>query len=132
MLDVGCGNGTWCLDVATEYPEIDCIGIDMCDVFPKQIRPPNVRFEIANVLDGLPYPDNTFDFVSVRIMLVSLEAHQWPMLWKEVMRVLKPGGLAQSVEAGMLVRWLPRNLVSHQFFAYYSFVTLARRNAARQ
>ncbi|KAI7849499.1 S-adenosyl-L-methionine-dependent methyltransferase [Circinella umbellata] len=102
VLDLGCGNGTWSLDFATEYPSAECIGVDMIDVFPQEIKPPNVNFKVANVFEGLPFPDNSFDFVYVRLMLVAMKADQWEPMWHEVRRILKPGGCVQSVEAGML------------------------------
>ncbi|KAI9499484.1 S-adenosyl-L-methionine-dependent methyltransferase [Zychaea mexicana] len=77
VLDLACGPGTWIMDFATENPNAQCVGVDMVDVFPKEIRPTNVEFKVANVMEGLPYPDNSFDLVY-------------------------PGGCAQSVEAGML------------------------------
>lgn len=135
VLDVGCGPGTWLMDIATEYPQVDCLGVDMCDVFPKQIRPPNVRFEVANVTDGLPYPDNTFDFVNVRLLLIGLQSKQWPEMWKEVMRVLKPGGLAQSIEAGMLVSRDTSNLWRERLdllIILSRASVIAGRNATRQ
>ncbi|KAI9275558.1 S-adenosyl-L-methionine-dependent methyltransferase [Phascolomyces articulosus] len=104
VLDLGCGGGAWVMDFATEYPSAECIGVDMVDVFPKAIRPTNVNFEVANVLEGLPFPDNSFDFVYVRLLLVGLKSDQWEPMWREVYRILKPGGCAQSVEAGMLVK----------------------------
>ena len=75
----------------------------MIDVFPQEIKPPNVNFKVANVLEGLPFPDNSFDFVYVRLMLVGMKSDEWEPMWREVHRILKPGGCAQSVEAGMLV-----------------------------
>ncbi|KAG1474076.1 hypothetical protein G6F56_000568 [Rhizopus delemar] len=61
VLDLGCGPGTWIMDMATEHPNSDFTGIDMSDVFPSNIRPANVSFKLANVLDGLPFEDHTFD-----------------------------------------------------------------------
>ncbi|KAI8149059.1 S-adenosyl-L-methionine-dependent methyltransferase [Fennellomyces sp. T-0311] len=104
ILDCGCGSGAWLMDVATEYPEAKCYGVDMCDVFPKEIRPTNVEFQVANVMEGLPFPDNTFDFVYVRLLLIGLRKDQWPELWREIKRILKPNGCIQWVEAGMLVK----------------------------
>ncbi|KAI8376460.1 S-adenosyl-L-methionine-dependent methyltransferase [Radiomyces spectabilis] len=104
VLDVGCGPGTWLMDMATEYPCSNFIGVDMCDIFPTNIRPSNVSFQVANVLERLPFPDNTFDFVNMRLFIIALRKEQWPTVIKELYRVLKPGGYLQSVECGMLER----------------------------
>lgn len=104
VLDLGCGPGTWIMDVATEYPSSQFIGVDMCDVFPNNIRPPNVSFQVGNALGRLPFSDNTFDFVNIRLFIIALKKHEWPIVISEAYRVLKPGGYLQMVECGMLER----------------------------
>lgn len=78
----------------------------MCDVFPNNIRPANVNFQVGNVLKRLPFPDNTFDLVHLRLFIVALKREEWPILMKEVYRVMKPGGFMQMVECGMLVKYI--------------------------
>lgn len=75
----------------------------MCDVFPNNIRPPNVSFQVGNTLKRLPFSDNTFDFVNIRLFIIALKKEEWPILMQEAYRVLKPGGFIQMVECGMLV-----------------------------
>ncbi|KAI9018658.1 S-adenosyl-L-methionine-dependent methyltransferase [Phycomyces nitens] len=97
-LDVGCGPGTWVLDVATEYPDSEITGIDMCNIFPQTIRPPNTNFLVVNVLDGLPFEDNSFDFIQIRQLIAALTIPEWPIVVGECVRVLKPGGILQIAE----------------------------------
>ncbi|KAI8332077.1 S-adenosyl-L-methionine-dependent methyltransferase [Chlamydoabsidia padenii] len=104
VLDCGCGPGTWIMDVATDYPNCQLAGIDISDVFPSSIRPLNVHFEIANVVTGLPYEDNTFDFINIRFFIMALRVEEWPIAFKELYRLLKPGGVIQSFECGILCR----------------------------
>ncbi|KAL0080732.1 S-adenosyl-L-methionine-dependent methyltransferase [Phycomyces blakesleeanus] len=99
ILDIGCGPGTWVLDVATEHPNCEVTGIDMSNIFPQNIRPPNANFLIANVLEGLPLEDNSFDFVQIRQMVAAFTIPEWPLVIKECIRVIKPGGLLQIAEA---------------------------------
>ncbi|KAI8391520.1 S-adenosyl-L-methionine-dependent methyltransferase [Radiomyces spectabilis] len=111
ILDVGCGPGTWIMDMATEYPASEFTGVDMCETFPVSIRPPNVHFLSGNILERLPFPDNSFDLVNMRLFILALRKEEWPPVLNEIYRVLKPGGMIQSIEAGMLdrgnefVRW---------------------------
>lgn len=102
ILDLGCGPGTWIMDVATEYPNSEFIGVDMCDIFPNNIRPANVTFQVGNVLEGLAFEDNSFDMVSLRFFILAFRKEEWAGVLKEIRRVLKPGGFVLSIEPGML------------------------------
>lgn len=90
--------------MATEHPNAHVTGLDMSDMFPTAIRPENVTFQLANILDGLPYEDNTFDFVHMRQLVVALRSNEWLTVIQEIYRVLKPGGLIQLVESDFTVR----------------------------
>ncbi|KAG1443829.1 hypothetical protein G6F56_010529 [Rhizopus delemar] len=101
-LDLGCGPGTWLMDVATEYPGGQFYGVDLYNIFPHNIRPANVNFKCHDALEGLPYPDNTFDLVNMRMLFIALKKNEWPIVYKEVYRVLKPGGFIQACECNTL------------------------------
>jgi len=90
------------MDVATEFPSSEFIGVDMCDVFPNNIRPANGTFQIGNVLEGLAFEDNTFDMVNFRMFILAFKTEEWAPVLKEIKRVLKPGGFILSREPGML------------------------------
>ncbi|CAO3672771.1 unnamed protein product [Rhizopus microsporus] len=60
ILDVCCGPATWLCEESLEYPSCQFTGIDMCSLWPQVIRPANLHFTEANILQGLPYPDNSF------------------------------------------------------------------------
>ncbi|KAG1443212.1 hypothetical protein G6F56_010757 [Rhizopus delemar] len=98
VLDLGCGTGCWVLEMAIEYPEYHFTGIDMADMFPTTIRPDNIKFQRQNILLGLPYPDNTFDFVNMRLMLSAFRVTEWPTVIGEIHRVLKQGGVVELME----------------------------------
>ncbi|CAG8558929.1 3997_t:CDS:2 [Acaulospora morrowiae] len=99
VLDVGCGPGTWLLDMATEFPSSKFFGIDISNMYPQEIKPPNVYFEEADLLEGLPFDDNTFDFVVMRNMVSALKLGDWEnKVLQELIRVCKPGGYIESTE----------------------------------
>ncbi|KAK1985018.1 TAM domain methyltransferase [Colletotrichum cereale] len=94
ILDVGTGTGIWAVDMGDKYPEADVIGIDLSPIQPDFV-PPNVRFivddaEVDDAEVGWVYPDNTFDYVHLRHMAPAIK--NWPELFAEAYRVLKPGG----------------------------------------
>ncbi|KAF7731423.1 hypothetical protein EC973_000231 [Apophysomyces ossiformis] len=99
VLDVGCGAGTWIMDTAADYEDHEFIGIDVADMFPKSVMPPNVHFIKHDILKGLPFPDRSMDIVHMRLMQLAFRTYEWPFIVSEIYRVLKPGGYVQIVEA---------------------------------
>ncbi|RHZ87026.1 hypothetical protein Glove_41g82 [Diversispora epigaea] len=98
ILDIGCGSGAWVLEMATEYQNPQFTGIDVAPLYPTEIKPENVTFQQANVLLGLPFEDNTFDFVYIRFMIFAFSVEDWERAIKEVVRVTKPGGWVEIME----------------------------------
>ncbi|CAG8523636.1 8653_t:CDS:2, partial [Racocetra fulgida] len=54
---------------------------DVSPIFPTEIKPNNVIFKEGNILNGIPHPDESFDFVHM-----------------EVVRVIKIGGWLELCE----------------------------------
>lgn len=77
VLDAGCGPGTWTLEMAETYPSSKFVGIDTSCVFPENIKPGNVEFVIANLAKPLPFPDNHFDYIHQRFLLLGLTSDDW-------------------------------------------------------
>ncbi|CEG66691.1 hypothetical protein RMATCC62417_03226 [Rhizopus microsporus] len=98
VLDVGCGSGAWIMDMATEYPNCVYEGCDIVEVANKRVSLQQVTFRYGNVLDRLPFEDNSFDFVHMRLFVLALQVNQWPIAINEILRVTKPGGMVQLVE----------------------------------
>ncbi|RUS16443.1 S-adenosyl-L-methionine-dependent methyltransferase [Endogone sp. FLAS-F59071] len=100
VLDAGCGTGIWSIEMAREYPNSEFVGADLLDVFKAStaVAPPNVRFQIANTLE-LPFEDNSFDYVFQRLQTVCFRESDWPIVIKELVRVTKPGGWVELIEA---------------------------------
>ncbi|CAG8743726.1 12776_t:CDS:2, partial [Racocetra fulgida] len=83
-----------------DYPSSTFVGVDINpDVLPSDNqRPSNVGFIECNVILGIPFPSNTFDFVFMCGMWGALTLSQWPQLIKEIVRVLKYGGWIELLE----------------------------------
>ena len=72
--------------MATEYPKSDFAGVGTCpQQFPSQ-TPKNVKFAQANILTGLPFEDNEFDFVRLCYFANSLACGEWGPAIKELIR----------------------------------------------
>lgn len=100
ILDVGCGTGRWPGEMALEFPGADLIGIDLTPPAQEAMAyPPNCHFQAGNVLEGLPFEDNSFDFVHQRLMMFSIPDLSWLRLVGELARVTRRGGWVELVEA---------------------------------
>ncbi|KAL7314057.1 hypothetical protein PS15m_007713 [Mucor circinelloides] len=98
VLDSGCGPATWTFEMGEAWPNSTFHGIDASCVFPENIKPANVEFVIGNIAKEIPYPDNTFDYVHQRLLLLGLTNDDWENALKELYRVLKPGGYIELAE----------------------------------
>lgn len=98
VLDIGCGPGSITVGLATFVPQGEVVGVD---IEPSQIALAgkraqdmgvmNCRFETGSVYD-LPLADSSVDAVFGHTILMQFRDLD-PVL-SEVLRVLKPGGLA--------------------------------------
>ncbi|CAG8581784.1 7539_t:CDS:2, partial [Ambispora leptoticha] len=99
ILDVGCGPGTWIIEMAKTYPSCTFTGVDI-DITSTLREPPNnVEFIEANILNGIPIKSGEFDFVVMHFLNGCFTMRQWEsMLIQEVARVMKPGAWLEWME----------------------------------
>jgi SAM-dependent methyltransferase len=95
ILDLGTGTGIWATQVADLYPSAIVRGIDLSPVQPIWV-PPNVRFEVDDIESEWTFPDNYFDFIYIRGLHGSI--NNWPALYCQCRRALKPGGYLEQAE----------------------------------
>src|SRR5579859_3732049 len=110
ILDVGTGTGLWAREMATLFPSARVVGLDVtvppaderAEAGGREVRPPNYTFVAGNVLEGLPFPDASFDFVHMRLLVLAIPHDRWPFVASELVRVTRRGGWVESVEATTL------------------------------
>lgn len=102
ILDVGCGTGRWCREMARQFPYAQVVGLDLEELpdGPAALLPPNYRFVSGNVLHPLPFAHETFDYVHQRLLVAAIPLPHWPGVISELIRVTRPGGWLELVEAG--------------------------------
>ncbi len=101
ILDVGCGTGRWMIEMARAFPGAQVVGLDIAPPPQSaQTVPSNTRFVQANLLDGLPFADRSFDFTHQRLLALAIPAAHWPVVIGELVRVTRPGGYVELLEGG--------------------------------
>jgi len=100
VIDVGCGTGVWSFELATKFPNSTFMGTDITNVFVSLAdkSPPNLTFLEADTRLGLPFDDNTFDYVFQRFQSACFSVKEWPGVLRELLRVAKPGGYIELLE----------------------------------
>ncbi len=92
ILDVGCGSGEWLLNMSKKHPDCTFVGIDISMTLNKEARPTNLGFIKCNPLYGLPFPQNTFDFIYSENMFTVWKESDWPLIIEDMVRRVKRGG----------------------------------------
>ncbi|CAG8581453.1 12785_t:CDS:2 [Cetraspora pellucida] len=99
ILNICCNYGAWTLEMASDYPNSHFIGVDVAPMFPSVVTKSNVRFLQSNVLDGLPFDSNTFDFVLVRLYGTTFTERDWEdKIVNEIVRLTKPDGWVELTQ----------------------------------
>ncbi|MGH2517124.1 MAG: class I SAM-dependent methyltransferase, partial [Ktedonobacterales bacterium] len=108
ILDAGTGTGRWAVEMAQHFPRADVIGVDVkppavderaANSLTADPRPANYRFVPGNLLEGLPFPDGSFDFVHMRLLFTAIPHDRWPAVVAELVRVTRPGGWVELVDS---------------------------------
>ena len=105
VLDLGCGTGTLTVLIKTLHPEADVAGVDgdseVLDLAKAKAERADVNIKWDHGLAfELPYPDQFFDRVLTSLMLHHLTSDNKRRAFREVLRVLRPGGELHIVDFG--------------------------------
>ena len=123
ILDVGCGPGSITTTLANYVPEGSVTGVDVADSVLEEARTTakdlqNVKFKKGNVMDKLPFEDESFDVVFCHQVLFHVTDHVSAL--KEMRRVCRTGGLVACREGdlGTYIHF-PPNEGFHLFLETY-------------
>ncbi|KAF8603866.1 hypothetical protein BDV93DRAFT_523015 [Ceratobasidium sp. AG-I] len=95
VLDVGTQQGSWVQEMASEFPHVEFVSLDVSPM-AAHIPRENITFEVYDLYAGLAEADASFDMVHVRN--TATKVANYTALVREIHRVLKPGGLFLSGE----------------------------------
>ncbi|KAF4456156.1 hypothetical protein F53441_1640 [Fusarium austroafricanum] len=94
-VDIGTGTGIWAMDFADEFPSAKVVGTDISPIQPSWL-PPNLEFQIDDCTQEWTFKENSIDYIHMRFLVGSIV--DWPALFKQAYRCLKPGGYIESHE----------------------------------
>ncbi len=105
MIDLACGPGGWVLEAAFTYSDIKVVGVDISQRMIAYAKAQaqvqgreNASFQVANILQPLPFPDESFDLVNARLIVGFMKEKDWPALLRECLRILRPGGILRFTD----------------------------------
>ncbi|HEY4388118.1 MAG TPA: methyltransferase domain-containing protein [Ktedonobacteraceae bacterium] len=106
ILDIACGPGAWCVEVAQTYPNTSVVGVDISRRMIAHARThaetqqvsQRVEFHIMDALSMLEFPDASFDLVNMRLGGSFLRTWDWPKLLSEMLRIARPAGLIRITD----------------------------------
>ncbi|CAO3648251.1 unnamed protein product [Mucor hiemalis] len=101
IVDVGTGNGIWALEIASEQLDCKVIGLDIRPPSEGQGKPKNLRYHEADITEVWPLESESVDYIFQRSMGQTIQKDQWGHVLSEMLRVLKPGGTIELVEADL-------------------------------
>jgi len=96
ILDAGSGTGQWAYDLCEEFPEALAVGFDL--EVSKRPWPAAYHFVRGNLLHGLPFASDQFDFVHQRALISGVPVSSWASVTGDLVRVTRPGGWVELVE----------------------------------
>lgn len=105
VLDIGCGTGTFIIQIKHLYSNVEIAGLDPDPKALSRAKRKIERDDFVIQLDrgfseNLPYPDASFDRVFSSFMFHHLETDGKQRTLQEVRRVLKPGGSLHLLDFG--------------------------------
>jgi demethylmenaquinone methyltransferase/2-methoxy-6-polyprenyl-1,4-benzoquinol methylase len=118
ILDIACGTGDLSFEILRQIPDAHIIGIDlarpMLDIFQKKSneKRASILIELGDV-EALRYADHSFD--AVTIGFATRNFSRLDIAFKEIHRVLKPGGIFINLELSK-----PRGGLMKQLYGGYS------------
>lgn len=99
ILDVACGPAGWTRALASTYPAVQVLGVDISQTMLAYANAaqakeplPNLSFQLMDITRPWSLADASFEVVHARLLVGFLSGEKWPQVLAEMRRVLVPGG----------------------------------------
>lgn len=108
VLDIGCGTGRFTVPLAELGTDVSALDIStgMLEILRGKLDAKGLAADLQQGdMAHLPFPDNSFDVVTSFLALMHIPLEDRPAVFREVRRVLKPGGrMILGVKNGIFER----------------------------
>ncbi|KIM25817.1 hypothetical protein M408DRAFT_204621 [Serendipita vermifera MAFF 305830] len=102
ILDIGCGTGTWAIQMANKFPHTSVLGVDLAPPpVDRTSLPPNLSLEIDDVNYGLRHFSDQFDLVHMRCVSGGITNIDQTLL--DLQNCLRPGGVLLIVDGDISI-----------------------------
>ncbi|KAF7337867.1 S-adenosyl-L-methionine-dependent methyltransferase [Mycena venus] len=96
VLDVGCGSGSWAIEMGSVYPQAQILGVDLAIGRSLHV-PPNAQFKQLDITQEFPSTDEGYNIIHARVVTGHLKD---PTAFVHAACTeLKPGGLLILADA---------------------------------
>lgn len=96
--------GIWPAEMARLFPQAHIVGVDISAASLGYPCSSSCTFCLADVLKGLPFPEQQFEYVHQRLLVAAIPAVNWPAVIRELIRVTRPGGWVELLEMGVTLQ----------------------------
>src|ERR1051325_687592 len=90
--------------MSSDYPKSQFVGIESQPFMLPTIRPSNTSFIHKDILEGIPFPSNSFDYIHMRFMALCFTEPQYEKIIGELVDALKPNGYLELCETELCSR----------------------------
>ncbi|KAJ5936303.1 Secondary metabolism regulator laeA [Penicillium verhagenii] len=129
ILDLGCGTGIWCIEVANKYPNSFVVGTDLAPIQPTN-RPKNCDFHAPFDFEG-PWAMGEDSWDLIHLQMGSGSVQSWANLYQRIFAHLRPGAWFEQVEIDFEPRCDDRSMNGLALRHWYSALKHASESRNR-
>lgn len=96
ILDLGCGTGIWCIDMAEKYPDSFVVGVDLAPIQPVNMAK-NLDFYAPFDFES-PWTLGEDSWDLIHMQMSSGSVVSWINLYRRILAHLRPGAWFEQVE----------------------------------
>ncbi|KAJ6531103.1 hypothetical protein B0H19DRAFT_1082076 [Mycena capillaripes] len=104
VLDVGCGSGSWVIEMGNAHPHAQVLGVDL-DIDPSfhHDAPPNVQFRQLDITQEFPHTDGGYAIIHARVVTGHVLKFKSPVETSQPENHTRRSDLLMDLSDGLLI-----------------------------